>query len=91
MLSRRDPFRDMEELRRTMNRFFEDSLANPSRGFVPQVEMPMDVTENDQEYVVMASLQGINPDDLEITYNEKTLTISGQVQNEQEEKDENTR
>ncbi len=90
MLSRRDPFRDMEELRRTMNRFFEDSLVNPIRGFVPQIELPMDVTEDDQEYVVKASVPGINPDDLEITYTDKTLTISGQVQNEGEP-GENTR
>jgi HSP20 family protein len=52
--------------------------------------MPLDVVENEDEYVVRATLPGVNPDDLEITYNNNTLTIKGEVKQD-EEKTKNAR
>ena len=91
MLSRRDPFREFDELRRTMDRWFEDTLANPTTGFQPNVDISMDVFENEDEYVVKAAIPGLNPDDLDITYTDRTLTIRGEVKGDKDTNNEKTR
>ncbi len=90
MLSRRDPFREMDELRQLVDRVFEGAMTGPNLAWQPGVNMAMDVTENEDGYVVKASLPGINPDDLDITYNDRTLTIRGETKSD-EEKKENTK
>jgi HSP20 family protein len=44
----------------------------------------LDVAESDDDYMVKASLPGINPDDLEITFNDNRLTIKGEVKEDEE-------
>ncbi len=71
----RDPYWN-----RMMEQFFgEDSEALPS-GF------PLDVVENDQEFLVKASMPGFDPEKVEITYDNNTLTIKGEI--DEENKDE---
>jgi HSP20 family protein len=85
---RRDPFREMASMRRMMDRFFDDTLFDQDwesmAGF--SGALPLDVEEKDDEFVVSASLPGINPDDLDITYTGSTLTIKGEFKEEKEEK-----
>jgi HSP20 family protein len=50
-------------------------------------DLALDVAEKPEEFVVKASIPGINPDDLDITYNNNVLTIKGEVKGENEEKD----
>ena len=38
----------------------------------------MDVSENDEAFVITASAPGVNPDDLEITISDNILTIKGE-------------
>jgi HSP20 family protein len=72
MIRRNYPYRDAFLSR--MNEFFEsDSEALPS-GF------PLDVVENDQEFTVKANMAGFDPEKLEITYDNNTLTIKGEVE-----------
>lgn len=80
---RRTPYwRNQYNLERAMNRFFEiDSEQLPS-GF------PLDVIENDQEYVVKASVAGFDPEKIEITYDDNTLSIKGEVEEENKESEE---
>ena len=59
-----------------MNRFFDlESEPLPS-GF------PLDVIENDMEYIVKASVAGFDPEKIEITYDDNTLSIKGEIQEE---------
>jgi len=53
--------------------------------------LALDVSENDDEFVVKASLPGVNPDDIDITYDKDTLTIKGEIQEEKEEEDDGRR
>lgn len=71
---RRTPYwRNQYNLEHAMHRFFDlDSEQLPS-GF------PLDVIENDQEFVVKASVAGFDPDKIEITYDDNTLSIKGEV------------
>jgi len=87
-LIRRDPFREMLTLRSAMDRLFDNAFfTSPfeSEGFT--AELPLDVAETDSEFVVKASLPGFNPDDIDISLDNKTLTIKGEYKAE-EEKDE---
>jgi HSP20 family molecular chaperone IbpA len=43
--------------------------------------MPLDVYATPDEAIVIAALPGLNPQDLEITYTQNTLTLSGSVPN----------
>ena len=43
--------------------------------------LALDVIENEDGYIIKASVPGINPDDLEITLEDNVLTIAGEVEN----------
>ena len=84
-LTRRNPFREMMDMRDEMDRLFERSVFGPRWNW--DMDLPLDMIENDNEYVVKASIPGINPDDLEITLQDRLLTIKGEVKGEDETKD----
>ncbi|MDQ7031039.1 MAG: Hsp20/alpha crystallin family protein [Ardenticatenia bacterium] len=83
-LARWDPFREMVSLRDAMDRLFEESFILPRRlfgevwsGMVYQ--LPVDVYETADEYVVEAVIPGIPVDKINIEFQEGALTISGEV------------
>ena len=82
-LTRWDPFREMMTWRNAMDRMFEDfGGLETFKG--NNLGIPLDIVENEDNYVVKASLPGINPDDLEITYNNNVLTLQGEVKDEKD-------
>ncbi len=89
-LIRRDPFREMLTWNRAMERmldqFYDDGELTYSDQF--NLRLPLDVIENDNEYIVKANIAGINPDNIEITYTNNNLTIKGEVRDEREETEE---
>lgn len=85
MLTRWDPFREMMIVRNARDRRFDRNLAvAPSSWRSFNWSVALDVVENDEEFIVRASLPGINPDDLEITFSDNKLTIKGEVTEEEE-------
>ena len=85
MLTRWDPFREMLSIRNTMDRMFDSALAGSPDRWQPMAwDLALDVVESKDEFVVKASVPGINPDDLEITFNNNTLTIRGEIKDERE-------
>lgn len=79
-LVRWEPFRDMLNMRREMDRLFDNFFAPfaSSEWETPtQWGLAVDVSENDDAYVVKASVPGVNPDDIEVTLTDNVLTISG--------------
>ena len=83
-ISRWDPFREMMTLRSTMDRLFESAMLGAPTAASEGWSLALDVAESEDAYVVKASVPGINPDDLEITYNNHTLTIRGETKADQE-------
>ena len=78
---RRDPYwREAYGLEKALNRFLNFEGETLPSGF------PLDVIENDKEYLVKASVAGFDPSKIEITYDNNTLSIKGEV--EEENKDE---
>lgn len=86
MLTRWDPFQEMVSLRNAVDRLFDSSLGLSETRPVAW-GLPLDVIEENEAYIVKASIPGINPDDLEITFTDNTLTIKGQTQADEERKD----
>lgn len=86
-LTRWDPFREMMSLRNAMDRLMEGAFVGPQLNWLQPVswDLALDVAETADEFLVKASLPGINPDDLEITYDANMLTIKGESKEEREE------
>lgn len=84
MITRWDPFREMVSMRRAVDRLIENSVGNEEWNQVAEWNLALDVVEDEDAYTVKASIPGIKPDDVEITYNKGTLTIKGEVKDETE-------
>jgi HSP20 family protein len=82
-LTRWDPFREMMAMRSAMDRIFDRTLSAPDSWMEPDSwNMALDVAETENEFLVKASLPGIKPEDLEITYDSNVLTIKGETEEE---------
>ena len=83
MLTRFDPFQEMLTLRRAVDRLFDSTVGTDGQQQLNAWGLALDVIENEDAFVVKASVPGINPDDIEITYNNDTLTIKGEIKAEE--------
>lgn len=81
MLSRFDPFREMVTMRKAMDRLIDNSFSDDWNS-TNEWGLPLDVVEDENDYLVKASIPGINPDDLDITYSKGLLTIKGGLKDE---------
>jgi len=88
-LQRFEPLREMVSLRDAMNSLFQESFVRPIGllGEGPAM-LPLDIAENENEFIVKASLPGVKPEDVQITAHGDSLTIRGEIKEEQEKKDE---
>jgi HSP20 family protein len=85
-ITRWDPVGEMVSLRQAMDRLFEDSFVSPAtwRGYSgEQLTAPIDVHETPDELVVTAALPGMKPEDVEITITGQTLTIRGELKEDE--------
>lgn len=90
-LMRWDPFREMISLRDAIDRLFEESFVRP-RGWLtsePSMGIPLDIYEEGDNLVVKATVPGVKPEDLNVQIQNNTLTISGEIKEEQERKESN--
>jgi HSP20 family protein len=81
-----DPFGRPSRMRSLLGEMFGEGRP-ASRGFAPAV----DVTENDDEYVITAELPGAKKDDVTVELHEGALTIRGEKKSEREEKKDQAR
>ena len=82
IVRRPSPLGEFMTLRQAMDRFFDDDVVRPLRWTSVADEgpgLPLDVTTTPDELVVQASLPGIQPEDVEITVENGTLTITGKT------------
>jgi HSP20 family protein len=92
-LIRRDPIREMLSWNRSMERMLNNLYEDGDFGYGEQLNlrMPLDVVENDDEFVVKADVAGMDPENIEITFTENNLSLKGEILDEQEEEDEEGR
>lgn len=84
MMTQYAPVGNALSLREAMNQLFQDSFVAPF-GSLPQTagSMPVDVYEADDAFVVKAFMPGLTADDLDISVQERTVTINGQPEAEE--------
>jgi HSP20 family protein len=83
IVRRPSPFRDMLTWR-GLDRLFDDD-DRPSRWFSTSFDgpaLPLDVTTDADALTIEASLPGIKPEDVDITVENNTVTISGKTGDE---------
>ena len=80
-IERWTPFGEMASLRDAVDSLLQDSFVPPN-GARPEraaaFPLPLDVTEAEDDFVVMASLPGIKPEDVQTTVLGDTVTIRGE-------------
>lgn len=89
-LTRWDPFQEAMTLREAVNKLFEESLVPnvPARNggsFAPA----LDLSETADAFIVEAAVPGLKAEDLNITFENSVLTISGEVRQSEETKERN--
>lgn len=86
MLTRWNPTREMMNLRREIDRLFDTTLGvtNGQSSSLVGWQPALDVAETEEAFVVTVSIPGIDPDDLDLTVTNNSLTIKGEYQNELE-------
>jgi HSP20 family protein len=79
-LTRWNPVRDMMTLQRELNRVFNESITKRNEeGYDSAVWSPrVDISENEEQFELALDLPGIDKKDVKISYNEDTLSISGE-------------
>lgn len=82
---RRDPFREILSLRSAMDRLFDDTVFSGGNWELQPFsgDLALDVSETEDEFLVKASVPGIDPDDLDISFSGRTLTIKGETKSEE--------
>lgn len=90
-LSAWNPFRELEEMRNEMSRVFGwPAGRGESDGLFESIwSPPVDIAQEGDHYIVKADLPGMKKDEIEITLNGDTLTISGEKKKENETKEDN--
>ncbi len=75
-----NPVREIVDMQRQLDRVFDEMNRNFSDNDWTESGnwLALDVHENDDNYIVETDLPGINPDDINITLHENTLTISAE-------------
>ncbi len=92
-LTRWNPWREMEELQRRLWSVFDwsplrrTSLTTDEENItVPEWAPAVDIIEDDKEYLIKVELPEVQKDDVKVTVEGGTLTISGERKAEKEEK-----
>ncbi len=98
-IERWSPVRELETMRREMDRIWEEmfpAIRRPFEGPWRQltgergVGTPaIDIIDRGKELVVKADMPGVGKEDIDISLHDDTLTITGEVKAEKETKEDN--
>jgi HSP20 family protein len=88
-IQRYEPFREMISLRDAMNSLFQESFVRPlgMAGDGNAMMFPLDVLEDENEFIVRVSLPGMNPEDVHITVHGNDVTIRGEIKADEERRE----
>jgi HSP20 family protein len=87
-LIRWGPMREVASMRGMMDRIFDDLYSRQSG--LNELGFPaVDLYQNENDVVVKATLPGVKPDDIQISVSGDTLTVRGEVKQEEQTKEKN--
>lgn len=79
-ITRFNPFQEIAEMQRQFDRVLDDAWRDSNK--VASNWMPIDVTETDDVYTVIANLPGLSVDDINVNFHDGVLSIAGEVEKE---------
>ena len=87
-----DPFKDLLDLQREMNRLFNSSLGRSTRGESALSETvwapAVDIYDNKDNLVIKADLPGMTQKDIDVAVEDDVLRIRGEKKKETEQKED---
>lgn len=95
-LEKWNPLRELESMRREMDRIWEDLF--PARRAEPARWKPsekgaatpaIDIIDKNNEVVVRAEMPGVKKEDIDISFQDNALTVKGEIKEDDGVKDEN--
>jgi len=82
-ITRGNPWREMRTLREAMDELLAESFVRPSQRQIEGGErrwrLPLDVYTTPEEIVIVASLPGLNSEDVDVSIDGDQLTIRGEL------------
>ncbi len=85
-LTEYSPARQPLSLRGAMDRLLQDAFVPSLAGIDGGQWPPMDIRETPEAFVVEAAVPGVKPEGVDITVQNQTLTVRGEVKDEAETK-----
>jgi HSP20 family protein len=90
-LTRWNQLKELEALRHGLGSLFNRSPVHSTEGQEEQIAVPewaplVDISEDEREYLIKAELPEVKREDVKVTAEEGTLTITGERKFEKEEK-----
>jgi HSP20 family protein len=73
------PSHEAMSLRDAMNRLFEDSFVRSTVDGESRLRLPLDVYTTPSEIVILANVPGLKADEVDITLEGDTLSLSGEI------------
>ena len=93
VLTRWDPLFELRRAHHLMDRrwprFFELPTENGSDNLADHRDwvIPLDIVRNEDNVTVLATLPGVNPDDIDVTVDDGVLSIKAETKADEERKD----
>lgn len=81
------PAREFEAFRQEMDRLFDNSLDNRTVRSNRYLRLPLDAYVTDDELVITTALPGVDPNEVELTFEDEVLTIKGTLPEPKEDVD----
>jgi HSP20 family protein len=89
-LQRWDPFNELRRMQETMNHLWRGFGAGTTEGQEMETwAVPLDVMQHGDNFVIRASLPGVNPDNIDVSIEDNVLSIRGQSAHESEHQEGN--
>jgi HSP20 family protein len=85
-----NPFDDFQEMLDRMSKQAEEGLLRGTGAGTDLRSVPVDVMEDDEEYVVTADLPGYGTDEIELTVSDDRLSIEASTAEETETEEEDS-
>jgi HSP20 family protein len=83
-ISQWNPWNDVMSLRDAMDEMMRESFVRPRMGGAMGLAIPIDVYETSNDYIVYATMPGVDPQDVHIQVQANTVRITGDMKEEHE-------
>jgi HSP20 family protein len=87
MLTRYNPFGELLNLHTQMDRLFDEVVQDSRTAGPVAALLPLDIKQTDKDVVIVASLPGFKPEEVEVTIEDGVLTIQARREESAESND----